>query len=218
MLRQAGYDVAAQEPSQTRSLLTDKDLLSRYLGATSTSRGEEAGVGGKALEGTTAGAGTGAAIGTAITPGLGTAVGAGIGATVGGLAGANTLDTIQYYTDLAKEMEDKLGIKGLGAVGQAVQDYRSGAGGIVSGIGNIAGSNVVGDIFRGVGGAIGGINTGEMKKVGESTAKRFAIEDLQKKYKQYLEGQGFGNRFVAAQDPEVAARAAGLQALLRRQG
>jgi hypothetical protein len=218
MLRQAGYDVAAQEPSQTRSLLTDKDLLSRYLGATSTSRGEEAGVGGKALEGTTAGAGTGAAIGTAITPGLGTAVGAGIGAAVGGLAGANTLDTVQYYTDLAKEMEEKLGIKGLGAVGQGVQDVRSGAGGLVSGIGNIAGSNVVGDIFRGVGGAIGGINTGEMKKVGESTAKRFAIEDLQRKYKKYLEGQGFGNRFVAAQDPEVAARAAGLQALLRRQG
>jgi hypothetical protein len=115
-------------------------------------------------------------------------------------------------------MEDKLGIKGLGAVGQAVQDYSSGAGGIVSGIGNIAGSNVVGDIFRGVGGAIGGINTGEMKKVGESTAKQYAIKDLQRKYEQYLEGQGFGNRFVAAQDPEVVARVAGLQALLRRQG
>jgi hypothetical protein len=149
---------------------------------------------------------------------VGAGLGAVAGAGIGGRIGANTLDQIQYYTDLAKEMEEKLGIKGLGAAGQAAQDVRSGAGGIVSGIGNIAGSNVVGDIFRGVGGAIGGINTGEMKKVGESTAKQYAIKDLQKKYEAWLKGQGFENRANIVDTEATKARTAALQNLLRRQG
>lgn len=41
MLRQAGYDVSKLEPSEAKSLLSNKDLLNRYLGATSTSRDEE---------------------------------------------------------------------------------------------------------------------------------------------------------------------------------
>jgi hypothetical protein len=219
MLRQAGYDIGAETPEGARSLLTDRDLLNRYLGATSTSRDTDATFGGSALEGTAAGAGTGASIGAMTGTGpVGAGIGAVAGAGIGGRIGANTLDQIQYYTDLAKEMEEKLGIKGLGAAGQAVQDVRSGAGGIVSGIGNIAGSNVVGDIFRGVGGAIGGINTGEMKKVGESTAKQYAIKDLQKKYEAWLKGQGFENRANIVDTEATKARTAALQNLLRRQG
>ena len=219
MLRQAGYDVGAETPEGARSLLTDKDLLNRYLGATATSRDTDATFGGSALEGTAAGAGTGASIGAMTGTGpIGAGVGAAIGAGVGGMVGANTLDSIQYYTDLAKEMEDKLGIKGLGAAGQAVQDYRGAVASPFKGIGDFAGNNVVGDIFRGIGGAIGGINTGEMKAVGESTAKKFAIEDLQRKYDAWLKGQGFQNRANIVDSDVTSARSAALQALLRRQG
>lgn len=210
MLRQGGYDVSAMSPEQTKSLLSDKDLLNRYLGATSTSRDTEANIGGSALEG----AGTGAALGTAVAPGVGTAIGAAIGTAVG----ANTLDPIQGTTDIYKELEDKLGIKGLGAVGQGVQDVRSGVGGVISDVGNVFGTSVLGDIFRGYGGIVGGINTGEMKAYGSAIAKDLAIQDLQNKYADWLKGQGFENRLVASQDPEVLARVAGLQTLLRRQG
>jgi hypothetical protein len=216
MLRQAGYDVSA-EGGGTRSLLTDRDLLNRYLGATSTNRDIEANIGGSAIEGATAGAGTGAAIGS-LVPVVGTGIGAAVGSAVGGMAGANTLDINQYYTDLAKELEDKLGIKGLGAAGQAIQDVRSGAGNVISGVGNIAGKNVVGDIFRGVGGAIGGINTGAMKAYGSAIAKQNAIKDLENKYAQFLQGQGFENRAAITDTEATRARAAALQNLLRRQG
>lgn len=220
MLRQAGYDVSSLEPEQTRSLLTNKDLLDKYLKATSTSRAEEANIGGKALEGTAAGASTGASIGamTGPTAPVGAAIGAIVGGATGGMLGSNTLDATQYYSDIAKELESKLGIKGLGAVGQGVQDIRSGAGGVISGAGNIAGSNVVGDIFRGIGGVVGGINTGAMKAYGSAKAKELAIKDLENKYKQYLAGQGFENRANIANTEATAARTAALQQLLRRQG
>ena len=217
MLKQGGYDISGTTPEQTKSLLTDRDLLNRYLEATSTSKDEEGNIGGSALEGGAAGAGTGAAIGSVI-PGAGTAAGAAIGTAVGGALGANTLDPVQATSDLYKELESKLGIKGLGAVGQGVQDIRSGAGGFISGAGNIAGSNVVGDIFRGIGGVVGGINTGAMKAYGSAIAKDIAIRDLKNKYANWLKGQGFENRLAGSQDPEVLERAAGLQALLRRQG
>jgi hypothetical protein len=210
MLRQAGYDVGAETPEGARSLLSDRDLLNRFLGATSTSRDQEANIGGSTLEGAAAGAATGASIGGA--------PGAAIGTAIGGLIGANTLDPIQGTSDLYKELEEKLGIKGLGAAGQAVQDVRSGAGGVVSGIGNIAGSNVVGDIFRGVGGAIGGINTGAMKAYGSAIAKDLAIKNLQKQYEQFLKGQGFENRANIVDTEATRARSAALQELLRRQG
>jgi hypothetical protein len=211
MLRQAGYDVSSLEPEQAKSLLSNKDLLDKYLKATSTSRAEEANIGGKTLEGTAAGASTGAAIGAG-------APGAAIGAAIGGTLGANTLDPFQATSDLYKELESKLGIKGLGAVGQGVEDIRSGAGGIISGAGNIAGTNVVGDIFRGIGGVVGGINTGAMKAYGSAKAKELAIKDLENKYKAYLAGQGFENRANIVNTDATAARTAALQELLRRQG
>ena len=219
MLRQAGYDVGSETPSGTRSLLTDKDLLNRYLDATNTRRSTDSNIGGSALEGSASGAGTGAAIGTAVGGlGIGTGVGAAVGATVGGMTGANTTDQIQYYTDLAKELEDKLGIKGLGAAGQGVQDIRSAAGGVFSGAGNALGSNVFGDIFRGIGGAVGGINTGAMRSYGEAIAKDIAIQDLKDKYAQWLQGQGFENRTNIANTETTRARTAALLDLLRRQG
>jgi hypothetical protein len=219
MLRQAGYDVGAEGAEGVKSLLSDKDLLNRYLGATSTSRDAEGNTGFSALEGGAAGAGTGASIGAMTGTGpVGIGIGAAIGAGVGSMIGGNTVDPLQRYSDLAKEMEEKLGIKGLGAAGQAVQDVRSGAGNIISGAGNIAGKNIVGDVFRGIGGAVGGINTGAMKAYGDAIAKQGAIKDLQKKYAQFLQGQGFENRANIVDTESTRARTAALQNLLRRQG
>jgi len=217
MLRQAGYDVSAESPEDTRSLLSDKYLLNRYLGATSTNRDAQGNRGFNTLEGGATGAATGASIGSVI-PGVGTAIGAGIGGSLGAMVGGNTIDSTQILSDLAKDLEEKLGIKGLGAVGQGVQDVRSFAGSPLTGIGNALGNNVVGDIFRGVGGAISGINTGEMKKAGESKAKQLAIQDLQKKYENYLKGQGFENRTNIVDTEATRARSQALQDLLRRQG
>jgi hypothetical protein len=219
MLREAGYDVGA-EGEGTRSLLTDRDLLNRYLGATSTNRDVEANIGGSALEGTAAGAGTGASIGAMTGTGpVGAGVGAAVGGMIGGMAGANTLDATQYYTDLAKEMEDKLGIKGLGAAGQAVQDVRQGAGNVY---GETYGKALdllgLGDVSKGIKGMISGIDTGAMKAYGDAKAKQAAIKDLQKKYAQFLQGQGFENRANIVDTEATRARAAALQNLLRRQG
>jgi hypothetical protein len=219
MLRQAGYDVGAGGTDKVKSLLSDQDLLNRYLGATSTNREEEANIGGSALEGTIGGAGTGASIGSITGTGpIGAGIGAAIGAGAGGMAGANTTDQIQLQTDLAKELDEKLGIKGLGAIGQGVQDVRSAAGNVVSGVGNIAGKNVVGDVFRGIGGAIGGINTGAMKAYGDAVAKSLAIANLRSQYAQWLQGQGFENRANIVDTEATRARTAALTDLLRRRG
>jgi hypothetical protein len=219
MLRQAGYNVGADTPEGVRSLLTDRDLLNRYLGATSTSRGTEANVGGSALEGMAAGAGTGASIGAMTGTGpTGAGIGATIGAGIGGLVGANTIDPVQATSDLYKELEAKLGIKGLGAIGQGIQDVRGFAATPLAGLGNIAGSNVFGDAFRGISGAIGGIDTGAMRAYGSAMAKDFAIQDLQRKYADFLKGQGFENRANIVDTEATRARAAALQDLLRRQG
>ena len=218
MLRQAGYDVSKLETSEAKSLLSNKDLLNKYLKATSTSRDEEGNRGFNALEGAGAGAAAGASIGTAINPGIGTALGGATGALVGGAVGANTLDSIQFQTDLAKELEEKLGIKGLGALGQGVQDIRGIIASPLQGLANIGGSSVVGDVFRGISGAVSGIDTGKMKSYGESIAKQGAIEDLKNKYAQWLAGQGFENRANIADTETTRARSQALQDLLRRQG
>ncbi len=217
MLRQAGYDVGAEGAEGVKSLLSDKDLLNKYLGATSTSRDIQEGIGGSALEGVGAGASTGASIGAMTGTGpIGAGIGAAIGGAVGGLAGANTLDTIQLYTDLAKELEEKLGIKGLGTIATGVQDARSKVGGAISNVGGSS-SGVLGSALRGIGGAIGGINTGEMKAYGSAIAKDLAIQDLQNKYAQFLQGQGFENRANIVDTEATRARTAALTDLLRRQ-
>jgi hypothetical protein len=150
---------------------------------------------------------------------VGAGVGAAVGGMIGGMAGANTLDRVQYYTDLAKEMEDKLGIKGLGAAGQAVQDTRGAAGNVFGETyGKALGALGLGNIASGVKGAISGIDTGAMKAYGSAKAKQGAIKDLQKKYAQFLKGQGFENRANIVDTESTRARTAALMDLLRRQG
>lgn len=186
MLRQAGYDVSNLEPSEAKSLLSNKDLLNRYLGATSTSRDEE----GSNLSQLAKDAGMGMVT---------------AGSPIGML---KSIDTMQ---GLLEEL-------GLGGVSEGISDVRNVVASPFTGIGNIAGSNVVGDIFRGVGGAIRGIDAGEMKSHGTGKAKQIAIKDLQKKYENYLKSQGFENRTNIADTETTRARSQALQDLLRRQG
>ena len=216
MLRQAGYDVGA-EGEGVKSLLSDKDLLNRYLGATSTNTDIQQGIGGAALEGVGAGASAGASIGSMTGTPVGAGIGAAIGGAVGGAVGANTFDGTQLLTDLAKELGEKLGIKGLGTIATGVQDARSKVGGAISNVGGSS-SGVIGSALRGIGGAIGGINTGEMKAYGSAIAKDLAIQDLQNKYAQFLQGQGFENRANIVDTQITRDRTAALTDLLRRRG
>jgi hypothetical protein len=216
MLRQGGYDVGS-EGSGARSLLSDKDMLANYLNATGTNRSADANIGGSTLEGTAAGASTGASIGS-MFGGVGAAPGAAVGAMVGGLVGSNTVDPLQATTDFYKDLENKLGIKGAGAIGQGVQDARGVAASGLTGLANMGGSSMVGDAFRGIAGAVGGINTGAMKEFGDAIAKQKAREDLQNKYAAYLQGQGFENRANIADTESTRARSAALNQLLQRKG
>ena len=77
-------------------------------------------------------------------------------------------------------------------------------GGVMSGIDNIAGTSIFG----------GGTSSKESK----SDAARFAREDLQRRYADYLKEKGFGNRANIENTQATAARSAALQELLRRQG
>jgi hypothetical protein len=217
MLKQGGYDLGAEGASGARSLLSDKDMLANYLGATRNNASMEGNIGGSTLEGTSAGAATGASIGS-MFGGVGAAPGAAVGAMVGGLVGSNTVDPLQATTDFYKDLENKLGIKGAGAIGQGVQDARGVAASGLTGIANMGGSSVVGDVFRGLAGAVGGINTGAMKEFGDAKAKQLAREDLQNKYAAYLKGQGFENRANIADTETTRARTAALNQLLQRKG
>jgi predicted metal-binding transcription factor (methanogenesis marker protein 9) len=87
MLREAGYDVSAQDEEAIGSMLSDKQALENFLGATSTSRGDSGSMYAEGGARTAAGAATGAGIGAYFAaPWLG----AGIGAAAGSLIGDNS--------------------------------------------------------------------------------------------------------------------------------
>lgn len=218
MLKQAGYDVGA-EGSEARSLLSDKDMLANYLKATSSNKAVENGIGGSTLEGAGAGASIGATIGS-FGGGVMAAPGAAAGAAIGSMIGGNTYDPtgLQQTTDLLNDFEDKLGIKGAGAIATGIQDGRNIVASPFTGIANMGGSSMVGDAFRGIAGAVGGIDTGAMKAMGSAVAKQKATEDLQRKYATYLKKQGFENRSTIANTDSTRARAAALNQLLQRKG
>jgi energy-converting hydrogenase Eha subunit B len=129
---------------------------------------------------------------------------------------------------MLKELEEKFGIKGAGAIGQAIQTGRSKAGdlagtylqlnpftNVVDDVGKKLG---LGSLSSGIAGAIGGIDTGAMKAYGSAIAKRNAIMDLEKKYANYLKGQGFANRANIADTETTRARTQALLDLLSRKG
>jgi hypothetical protein len=171
MLRQAGYDVSAENPEATRTILSDKDALANYLGATDTGRDDSGSMYAEGAARTATGAATGAAIGA-----------------------------------------------GLGSIGGPLAGVTAAGGAIVGGVlGSVVGpnsslSNVVGDLSG------GRMSSSAMAKVGMGTAKAKAIEDLERKYKAYLEGQGFGNRSNIVDAGITSTRSAALRDLLRRQG
>jgi hypothetical protein len=168
MLRQAGYDVGATGEG-TKSLLSDKDALANYLGATSTNRADSGSMYAEGAARTAQGAATGAAIGTAVGGGVLSAPAAGIGTGIGAIVGS--------------------------VIGP-----------------NSSLSNVVGDLSG------GRMSSSAMAKVGMGTAKAKAIEDLENKYKAYLQGQGFENRANIADTETTRARTAALNQLLQRKG
>lgn len=210
LLSQAGVDVNKLDEKSAKSLLTNKDLLNKFIGAIRTERGEQGNIGYNTGEGAAAGATTGYA--------LGGGTGAAIGATVGSALGSNSVDPNQITSDLYNEMGRRLGIPELQAVGQGVQDIRGAIASPFSGLADSFGNSLVGDIFGGISGAIGGINEGEMRAVGESTAKKLAIEDLKKKYEDYLNKWNFENRANIVDTEATKARTEALKDLLLRRG
>jgi len=212
MLAQAGYDVNAQAGAGIgNSLLQNKDLLDNYLNATNTNRSVDAEIGGSTLESGAKGAATGAAIGSVI-PGAGTLVGGALGAVAGAALGSNSTDTLQMGTDVGNQL-GQLGIPGVGAYSQGVQDVRNLAGNAIRGVGNALGGTL-GSGIGSIASAVGGIDTGAMKAYGSAIAKDLALQDLQNKYANYLKGQGFENRTNVQDNEQTLSRTEGLRALL----
>lgn len=163
----------------------------------------------KVVGATVKGGAAGASIGSAI-PGVGTAIGAVIGAGLGSTIGSGTLDNFQTYSDL---------LRGFGgpaaAVGKGIQDVRQGAKGLYDKTsGKLLNSVGLGELGKGVGGMIGGIDSGAMKKLGDSVANQNAVADLKNKYTNFLDGQGFNNRVNVVDNEKTQQRMSGLEAIL----
>lgn len=222
MLRQAGYDVGQEGTSQAKSILgnqedlqklfsargnpltnqpiaSNQQALGNYLGATNTNRDSEYNIGGNNIEGGVAGGVAGSQVGGP--------VGGAVGAFIGASLGSNSVDPYQHVSDTMNELDQKYGIKGLGAVGKGIEDVRS-----------VAGKAVTPILGKGIGGMIGGIDTGAMKAYGDAIAKQGALEDLKNKYTNYLQGQGFENRANIVDTGATQARAQALRDLLSRKG
>lgn len=227
MLEQGGYDFDAAQALASGeqnnitggSILQNKDLLKKYLGATSTDYDEDSKIGGSTLESGATGAVTGAAIGGLAGGGFGAAVGGVLGGVTGAALGSNTVDTLQIQTDLLKDLEDKLGIPLVGEYARQVQDARNVAKSGIQGVANISNElGPIGQLYGGalsnIGSVVGGIDTGAMKKYGTQVARQKAIEDLKNKYSNYLQGQGFENRVNVSNNEDTLARTEGLRQLL----
>lgn len=218
MLQQAGYDfdqaqaLAAGEGNQVPggAILQNKDLLNKYLGATSTTYDQDPST---FLQS----AGTGAAAGYA----LGGPVGAGVGAAIGGSLDSGNVGEMLLTPGLGMATLasdglmalDEMGVPIAGALGKGVQDVRNVGASLIKGVGNSLGGTQ-GQIINNIGSVVGGIDTGAMKKYGTQVARQKAIEDLKNKYSNYLQGQGFENRINVANNEDTLARTEGLRSLL----
>lgn len=185
MLKSAGVDPKVIDSKEAQSLLSNRELLDKYLQATETENEMEdtSGIEQTLLEG-----------------------------------GKPSTDPASFYGDVLGEVGRFTNIDQFQNIASGAQDLRTGIGGTIGDIGNRVGSNITGDIIRGIGGIVGGIDEGAMRRYGESRAQYYAQKDLQKKYANFLKKQGFENRVLASLDPKVLKRAAGLQALLKRKG
>jgi hypothetical protein len=194
-LEGSGYDLDAplaqgQDPAKGRA------LLDAALAASNTKRNGDVDIqdANKTIVGGAAGAATGAQIGS-LFGGVGAVPGAIVGGTLGQYAGSGTMDNLQSATDILNAYAP--------GVGKSIQDARTG-------LGNLAGS-VLG---KGIGGAVGGINSSAMRAFGESIAKESAIKDLERQYTGFLDNQGFDNRVAVANADAVTTRLNALQQLL----
>jgi hypothetical protein len=218
LLKQAGYDTDKLPDNMIDSMILNPKDLNKYLEATKVTTDSIGNRGFSGTEGALTGASSGAAIGS-LVPGVGTGIGAGIGGAVGAAIGTNTLDSTQAASDILKELEQKYNIPIVGSVGEGVQDLRTGAGNVYKeSIGKILNQAGLGDLGKGIGGIISGIDTGKMKREGTAKAKELARKDLEKKVDKWLKDSGFSNRLTASKDNSVLARSEALRDLLSRKG
>lgn len=211
-LENAGYDLDSEVGQGGGQTPADgQKLLQAALERTSAKRQGNANQedNDKVIGGAAQGAAAGAAVGSAI-PVVGTGIGAAIGTGIGAIANAGTADPYQIYSDL---------LRGMGgpaeAVGKGIQDIRGGAkdvyddtyGKVFEGVG-------LGKLGSGIGGMIGGIDSGSMKKFGDAVANDHAVADLKNKYTNFLDGQGFNNRVDVVNNEKTTQRLSGLEALL----
>ena len=211
-LRSGGYDTNAALATGTNYGVSGGDLLGKYLDATNTQRNNSdlADASGF-LEGTVAAGGAGASIGSAGGP-VGALVGGIAGSALGGTLQSGTVDPLQQATDLLRGYAP--------GVGQVVGDVRTGAGKAAEAgvkynpITGLPDAFLGGALSKGIGGMVGGIDSGAMKAYGDSIAKQQALNSLQSQYRGYLENQGFDNRFNVSDNMTTTSRMTALQQLL----
>lgn len=212
MLESAGVDLSKLETDEVNSLLTNRELLNQYIDATRTSRGE----GDVNRLGEMASSYAGASGGMSAAGSLGQAAGA-TGSTAA--AGAATYAALPLAAIRAADLaQDALYATGLRGVADVMSDIRGETARPINELGDAFGSNVVGDVFRGVGGMVSGIDEGAMRSYGSSIAKQKAIEDLERQYEDYLNKWNVENRAKVVESEATKARASALQDLLLRRG
>lgn len=189
MLRKAGYNLDAPIGGG-QDTTANSQLLKSALAATDTKRGINPDIA------------DGAQVSAANS--IGTMIGGPIGgAIVAGLMGGS-YDPLQNFTDSLNGL-----VPGAGTV---IQDVRSELGNVAGAITSPFGSS----FSKGIAGAIGGINSGEMKAHGDAVAKQQAITNLKQKYTNYLNNQGFENRFAVSNSDALKERTTLLADLLAK--
>lgn len=205
MLDRAGYDLESPVGEQGQTTVNGTDLLRQAMQAIqnrpdyNADTEENKQVIGSALQGGATGAGIGYTAGGPI----GAAIGATAGASLGASLASGTADPYQFYTDLARGAG--------GPLSELANGYQEGrniagniAGTVTSPIDSLAQSLGLGSgLSSGLKGAIGGIDVGAMNKTGNAEAKMRAQRDLQKKFSDYLAGQGFENRLAVTDNNEA---------------
>lgn len=126
--------------------------------------------------------------------------------------------------DVVGNFQDQMAGLGLGGIADALQGVRNTAGDVYGDIAKYNPMNITADaigkalglggITSGITSAISGIDTGALKKKAQAKANAAAAKDLQKKYTNFLDAQGFSNRVGVADTATTNARLDALQALL----
>lgn len=212
LLESAGIDTSKLDSEQMDSVLNNAELLANYQDAVRISRGE-APVNRLSEMASSYG---GMQAGMTGATSLGTAAGA-----TGSTAAASAASYAALPLAVIRGMDlsqDALYAMGLGEVADEMSNIRELHAKPFTTVGDALGSNMVGDVFRGIGGAVAGIDEGDMRRYGSAIAGQKAAEDLRNQYKDFLERWNFENRAAVADTESTRARTEGLRSLLTRLG